>query len=121
MPASGRTAREAAVYPVKLCRAILRGCRNQLRRDGLLQLGTRGIVPHRRFKGKPSNIFEDDFVEYESSEDGGEKGQARNIHGGDGSVLTASHTAKPIRDDLTGQPLDPKLVEEARQKELSYF
>ena len=26
-----------------------------------------------------------------------------------------------FKDDLTGQPLDPKLVREARQKELDYF
>jgi hypothetical protein len=40
--ASGRTAREAAMYPFKLCRAILEGCRNQLRRDGRLHDGTHG-------------------------------------------------------------------------------
>ena len=37
--ASGRVAREAAVYPFKLCEAILRGMRNQLRIQGRLRPG----------------------------------------------------------------------------------
>ena len=41
--ASGRVARGAAVYPFKLCRAILEGCRNQLLRDGTLQDGVHGV------------------------------------------------------------------------------
>ena len=40
--ASGRVAREAAVYPFKLCEAILKGMRNQLRIQGRLQPGTHG-------------------------------------------------------------------------------
>ena len=31
--ASGRVAREAAVYPFQVCRAILRGCVSQLKKD----------------------------------------------------------------------------------------
>ncbi len=52
--ASGRLAREAAVYPFKLCRAILEGCRNQLMRDGTLKEGMFGL------RGK----FEEDTVKY---------------------------------------------------------
>ena len=33
----GKTARAAAIYHFKLCKAILRGFRNQLRRDGVCQ------------------------------------------------------------------------------------
>ena len=40
--ASGRVAREAAVYPFKLCEVILKGMRNQLRIQGRLQPGTHG-------------------------------------------------------------------------------
>ena len=41
--ASGKVARKAAVYPFKLCRAILRGCVRQLRADGRLQPGQHGV------------------------------------------------------------------------------
>ena len=39
----GRTARGAAVYPFELCRAILVGLRDQLRKDGKLRPGEFGI------------------------------------------------------------------------------
>ena len=45
MQVSGRLSREAAVYPLALCKAILVGCRNQLRRDGRLILGVVGMQP----------------------------------------------------------------------------
>ena len=41
--ASGRVAREAAVYPFKLCRAIRQGCVRQIRADGKLQPGVHGM------------------------------------------------------------------------------
>ena len=41
--ASGKVAREAAVYPSQLCRAILRSCARQLRADGRLQPGRHGV------------------------------------------------------------------------------
>ena len=37
--ASGKVAREAAVYPFKLCRDILEGCMRQVQADGKLQPG----------------------------------------------------------------------------------
>ena len=40
--ASGKEAREAAVYPFKLCRDILKGCMRQLQADGRLQPGIHG-------------------------------------------------------------------------------
>ena len=40
---SGKIAREAAIYPFKLCRAIFRGCARQLQADGRLQLGQYGV------------------------------------------------------------------------------
>ncbi len=40
---SGRIAREADIYPRGLCKAVLRGIRNQLRTDGLLEDGCYGI------------------------------------------------------------------------------
>ena len=42
-PTSGKVTREAAVYPFKLCRAILKGCARQLQAGGRLQLGHHGV------------------------------------------------------------------------------
>ena len=41
--ASGGRARAAAIYPFQLCKAILRGFRNQLRSDGRLVQGVCGL------------------------------------------------------------------------------
>ena len=41
--ALGKVAREADVYPFKLCRAIIQGCVRQLRADGKLQPGQHGM------------------------------------------------------------------------------
>ena len=40
----GKSARAAAVYHFKLCKAILVGLRNQLRRDGICQDGFVGVL-----------------------------------------------------------------------------
>ena len=42
---TGKTARMAAIYPMKLCKAILQGCRAQLREDGRVFVGLVGIGP----------------------------------------------------------------------------
>ena len=42
---SGKIARWAAVYPFELCRAILTGCRDQLRDDERYTVGLVGIMP----------------------------------------------------------------------------
>ena len=39
MECSGKIAREAAIYPEKLCQAILEGFRGQLQSDGMLEAG----------------------------------------------------------------------------------
>ena len=41
--ASGGRARAAAIYPFQLCKAILRGFRNQMRSDGRLAEGMCGL------------------------------------------------------------------------------
>ena len=43
VPCSGKVARNAAIYPAKLCRAILEGFRRQLQCDGLMEVGVMGI------------------------------------------------------------------------------
>ena len=50
--ASGRLAREVAVYPFALCKAILLGIQRQLRKDGLLKAHTYGLQP----------LFDDDVT-----------------------------------------------------------
>ena len=40
---NGRVARSAAIFPVRLCKAILSGSSNQLRRDGVTTPGVIGI------------------------------------------------------------------------------
>ena len=53
--ASGKDAARAAIYPQKLCRAILRGCRRQLYDDGILLVGHHGMLPHRRVQAEEAN------------------------------------------------------------------
>ncbi len=89
---SGQHAANAAIYPKGLCRAVLRGVRDQLREDGQLKNGCFGVqVPD-----------EDATVE-------------KNMRG------PAQGYSGQFRDDLTGQVLRDDLVREARAKELEYF
>jgi len=108
--ASGRLAREAAVYPFKLCRAILEGCRDQLMRDGTLKAGMFGL------QGK----FEEDTVRYFDHLTG------EQLEGEDAvaaervfAVQVKEHAS--YRDSVTGQPLRTELVRAARKLELEYF
>ena len=41
---SGRVARDAAIYPKKLCMTIIRGMTNQMRKDGVLKPGCIGLM-----------------------------------------------------------------------------
>ena len=89
---SGRLAREAAKYPPGLCRAVLRGIRNQMREDGMLSAGCYGV-----------QVASDD-AEVMKNMKGPEQGYSGKF-----------------RDELTGQLLKDSLVREARAKELAFF
>ena len=89
---SGANARDAAKYPRDLCRAVLKGIRNQMKRDGLLKNGCYGVQ------------VADDEAEIE-----------RQMRGPDQGYSGA------YRDDLTGQVLRDDLVKVARAAELAYF
>ncbi len=89
---SGRHAKQAAIYPKSLCRAIIKGVRDQLRRDGQIKDGCFGVQAP------------DEDAEVE-----------RNLRG------PAQGYSGRFRDDLTGQVLKDELVREARAKELEYF
>ena len=92
IPCSGQHAKEAAKYPRGLCKAMLRGVRNQLKADDLMKNGCFGIqVP-------------DDDAAVERSL----RGPAQGYSG-------------KFRDDLTGQVLRDADVRAARAKELEYF
>ena len=110
--ASGRLAREAAVYPFVLRKAILKGLQRQLRRDGLVQQHVYGIQP----------AWEEDVVTttYRDFETGTllSVTEYRHMEG----VFTAhGKNSEKFVDGMTGQPLDPDLVRAARAKELRYF
>ena len=89
---SGKHAKDAAKYPRELCKAMLKGVRNQMHSDGLLKSGCFGLQAP------------DDDAEVE-----------RNLRG------PAQGYSGAYRDDLTGQVLNDDLVKAARAKELAFF
>ena len=113
----GRTARLAAIYPYKLCAAILRGFSRQLVKDGVMQSGCIGL--HAVEEEQP--VFVMTIGETSEAID-----DSRKRHGGCSTVTrndqhVLSMTTGIYKDDLTGTPLDTKLVRAAIQKELQYF
>ena len=89
--ASGRVARDAAIYPPGLCRAILKGISDQLHSVGIMRPGEVGLH---------AACDEDDEQLLRGPEQG--------------------YSGK-FRDDLSKQVLKDSLVHEARRKELDYF
>ena len=85
-------ARRAAIYPPRLCRAIIKGIMDQLKADDLLIDGCYGV-----------QVPTDDA------------GILRETYG-----PTQGYSGK-FKDDLTGQVLKDELVRAARAKELKYF
>ena len=110
--ASGRVAREAAIYPFRLCRAILEGCRNQMLKDGKLRNGTHGIQA----------LFESADEDYAWYCDAltGEKLYGDDVIAAE-KVFSMKGTDTVIKDSVTGQPLEQSLVAAARKLELEYF
>jgi hypothetical protein len=97
----GKTARMAAVYHFKLCRAILVGFRRQLQKDGICKDGFIGMMEKDL---EPQQLPVLSFTN--------NHGESLNVQIDSGEIFT---------DDLTGQLLDPVLVRAARAKELEYF
>ena len=100
-------ATDAAIYPMRLCKAILQGCRRQLQEDDLMVLGIVGIqskaedVSEEKLKKRIQRWHDIQFEE----------------------ELMAVQGQREIlyRDSITGQALVPELVREARKEELKYF
>ena len=117
----GGLARRAAVYPMKLCRAILRGFRNQLRADGRLADGVAGIQTLEKeevclalcegelkvMTDVPRENRGDRFIT-----DVNELEEFLELHRVD---------QETFKDAVTGHPLRPAMVKEARRLELEYF
>ena len=97
----------AAIFPIRLCKAILGGLRNQLRKDGTVIEGHTGM--HGRSMTKDGLISLcaaqelEEFVEY------------------DGHVLKFNNGEGPFFDNRTKQELSAPLVKAARRKELEHF
>ena len=97
----------AAIFPIRLCKAILGGLRDHLRKDGTVNEDHAGM--HERSMTKDGLISlcaaqeHELFVEY------------------DGHVLEFDNGEGPFFDDLTKQELSAPLVKAARKKELEYF
>ena len=109
-----RVAREAAIYPFKLCRSILEGCRNQARKDGKLEGGLYGM----------QSIFEEDSVRllqpsYRDAVTGEEldDDEAEAAH----RTFNLKGGVSTFKDSVTGQQLEPALVRAARKLEMEYF
>ena len=111
MTASGRLAREVAVYLFVLCKAILMGLQNQLRADGLVKDGVYGIQP--KFDEDIQDVYRDFVTGTVLSVD-------EHPHM-EKAFAVGTAKAKVYVDAVTGQPLVKELVMAARAKELSYF
>lgn len=101
----GSTTKRTAIYTPELCRAILRGFRNQLVMDGRLILGTVGIQ-------RPEEKMSDKELLHVAGYYG------RTTYG---CCNVESETGETFHDAITGQPLRPDLVRAARREELEYF
>ena len=112
---TGRAAREAAIYPFQLCKAILTGLHRQLRAEGKLQDGTVGVQA----------LFDDEVLE-------GKTVTYVDVHTGeevhtleyaklDALFQVSESNVQSYRDGVTGQDLDPILVKAARREEMEFF
>ena len=97
----------AAIFPIKLCKAILSGLKQQLRKDGVVLNGTVGL--HERCNGN----YNDNGNDNDNDND--------NYYECDGHILKFDSGEGPFFDDLTQQELPRLLVKAARRKELDYF
>ena len=124
--ATGKVARDAAVYPFLLCKAILLGRCKQLREDGHLTAGACGSTTWSVTLGHLNETYvnrESTHIMAAPGEAGAESEEeyADVPHGNETVCYATSSTEKPIRDSMSGQPQGRELVAVARQKELTYF
>ena len=105
------------MYPFRLCRAILEGCRNQLLKDGRLTGGTHGfqaLFEEDAVRSlQPSFIYRDAVTG--EALDEAEAAIAEKIFN------VVNKEGDQFKDSVTGQPLEQSLVRAARKLELEYF
>ena len=93
---SGR-ARDAAIYPDQLCNEICKGIKEQIDHDEFIQrLPSKIVKSINSIRAEINNI------------------DINSIHNDESD-------AECYFDDVTGAPLDPKMVKEARKVEMSFF
>ena len=107
--ASGRLAREVAVYPFDLCKAILVGLQRQLRKNGMAQDKVYGLQP--RFE-------EDEVVTYRDVNTGEVLSINEHVHL---ERIFVAGRPETFIDAVSGQPLQTSLVRAARAIEMKYF
>eukprot|EP00973_Karenia_brevis_P025635 3536728-Karenia_brevis.AAC.1 len=95
-------ARKAQVYPPELCRAICRGLKYQKEWDSRQEFMLGVIEPHEQLHQEHKQAAE----------------AAKNAHEDDDDEWYDGTFAY---DDVTGAPLDVKLVKAAREAEMRYF
>ena len=100
---SGKTAKEAAVYPFKMCRAILQGLRQHLQKTGRTRDGLNAILP----------CCETDLDLVE--------GQERESSWVLSAVAGEATHHGDFYDTVTGQMLKGQLVTEARLTEMGWL
>ena len=93
----------AALYPVKLCKAILSGFREQLKLDGIYYPGAVGMH---------EGIVEDQYIMLVEED---RKVDAYPSNGIDGAILKFDDGQGPFYDDLTKQQLPSDLTKLARR------
>ena len=104
---NGRTAKEAAIYPFELCKAMITGFRNPMLVDGRLSRGSAGL-----------NCIMRDDLEDEGPTDLQGVLVAENSYS---LILKLQvENGEVFLEDLTGQRLDPALVKAARKLEMDF-
>ena len=112
---TGRAARDAAVYPFQLCKAILVGLHKQLKAEGRLTQGVFGIQA--LWEADP---FDGEWVEYVDVRTG-ERVSLLEYEKLDELFQVSHGRDGTYRDGVTGQELKPELVKAARQEEMEFF
>jgi len=109
-PCYGKVAANAAIYPFKFCRAILRVCIEEMKqRDRWDAMANLVMPPTHNYRDfgfmeagcNPEKNFEDIMCVL--------------------IMFIGKYKGAQFTDDLTGQPLDPRLVKIARSLEMEYF
>ena len=113
----GKTARMAAIYPFRLCAAILQGLNKQLVRDGIIVPGSIGLHMVEEVEDIPLMV-----LSMRMSDDVRAIGGCSSVTRGERHILSIGAAGgKKYIDDLTGIELDGNLVRAAIEKELGYF